>query len=186
MRIIDSQRCNGLDLRVTRWRAIISATSGSSYSPATSPPPDLPVLLLHVLLTPWPCDRLSRSPRRARHRPRLLGSPPHPIAVPINSELLESSHPSRLDTGPDERSRQGGSHVHQVIGRSGGTQLYSGSVATATPQAFTRPPHRWRRRLRSRHPIRGAVHCTPAHIHQVGAGFAVTELLPLVRLRCTF
>ena len=42
------------------------------------------------------------------------------------------------------------------------------------------------KRLRSRHPHRDVVHCRPAHIHQVGAGFAVTERPPLVRLRCTF
>ena len=30
------------------------------------------------------------------------------------------------------------------------------------------------------------VHCRPAHIRQVGAGFGVTERLALVRFRCTF
>ena len=68
----------------------------------------------------------------------------------------------------------------------GGAQLYSGSIVTPTPQAFsvTSPPEQ--------EPgfgvdtIRGVVRCTPAHTRQVGAGFAVTERPALVRLRCTF
>ena len=69
----------------------------------------------------------------------------------------------------------------------GGAQLYSGSIATATPQAFTvaSPPLELNGFGVKLHPL-GFVHCTPAHIHQVGAGFAVTERLTLVRLRCTF
>ena len=68
----------------------------------------------------------------------------------------------------------------------GGAQLYSGSIATATPQAFTMasPPLELNGFGVDPHP--GVVRCTPAHIHQVGAGFAVTERLTLVRLRCTF
>jgi hypothetical protein len=71
----------------------------------------------------------------------------------------------------------------------GGAQLYSGSIATATPQTFTlaSPPLE----------LNGfgvdpqvtdseVVRCAPAHIHQIGAGFAVTKRPPLVRLRCTF
>jgi len=69
----------------------------------------------------------------------------------------------------------------------GGTQLYSGSIATATPQTFTVASSPLEKDgFGVDTPPGGDVHCTPAHIHQVGAGFAVTELLPLVRLRCTF
>jgi len=72
----------------------------------------------------------------------------------------------------------------------GGTQLYSGSIATTTPQAFivASPPTE----------LDGfgvktldltandLTHCRPAHIRQVGAGFAITERQTLVRSRCTF
>ena len=72
----------------------------------------------------------------------------------------------------------------------GGAQLYPGSIATTTPQTFTvaSPPSE----------LNGfgvqvpgltaedLVRCRPAQIHQVGAGFAVTERQTLVRLRCTF
>jgi len=72
----------------------------------------------------------------------------------------------------------------------GGTQLYSGSIATTTPQAFTvaSPPTELdgfgvkAPDLTTEDPT----HCRPAHIHQVGAGFAITERQALVRSRCTF
>ena len=71
----------------------------------------------------------------------------------------------------------------------GGAQLYSGSIATATPQTFTMasPPSELNG-FGVDDPANGhaVTHCTPAHIHQIGAGFAVTELQPLVHLRCTF
>jgi hypothetical protein len=75
----------------------------------------------------------------------------------------------------------------QSIGQ-GGAQLYSDSIATATPQAFTvaSPPEQEpgfgvEHRLAAR-----VTRCTPAHIHQVGAGFALTERRPLVHSRYTF
>jgi len=69
----------------------------------------------------------------------------------------------------------------------GGAQLYSGSIATVTPQAFAvaSPPMELNG-FGVGLTVGEAVHCRPAHIRQVGAGFAVTELPALVRLRCTF
>ena len=69
----------------------------------------------------------------------------------------------------------------------GGAQLYSGSIATVTPQAFAVASPPMELDGFGVDPTTGeAVRCRPAHIRQVGAGFAVTELQPLVRLRCTF
>src|SRR4051794_9154494 len=85
---------------------------------------------------PSPCDRLSRSPRRARHRPRLLRGL-RPTATVLDPEP-ESSHldPNWLP-GRDERSRRMvPTFTRSSIGQ-GGAQLYSGSIATATPQTFT-------------------------------------------------
>ena len=69
----------------------------------------------------------------------------------------------------------------------GGAQLYSGSIATVTPQAFTvaSPPMELNG-FGVGLTVGEAVHCRPAHIRQVRAGFAVTELPALVRSRCTF
>ncbi|MDQ3642860.1 MAG: hypothetical protein M3450_15675 [Actinomycetota bacterium] len=72
----------------------------------------------------------------------------------------------------------------------GGAQLYPGSIATATPQTFTvasPPPELNGFGVQTPDlPAENPVRCTPAHIHQVGAGFALTERQTLVRLRCTF
>ena len=72
----------------------------------------------------------------------------------------------------------------------GGTQLYPGSIATTTPQAFTvaSPPTELDG-FGVKTPALTAenlTHCTPAHIRQVGAGFAFTERQTLVRSRCAF
>lgn len=69
----------------------------------------------------------------------------------------------------------------------GGAQLYSGSIATVTPQAFTVASPPMELNGFGVDPTTGeVVRCRPAHIRQVGAGFAVTERLTLVRIRCTF
>ena len=51
----------------------------------------------------------------------------------------------------------------------GGAQLYSGSIATATPQAFTVASPPLELDGLDRPHLGGVVHCTPAHIRQVGA-----------------
>lgn len=68
----------------------------------------------------------------------------------------------------------------------GDAQLYSGSIATVTPQAFTVASPPMELNGFGVEPTQGFVRCRPAHIRQVGAGFAVTERLALVRSRCTF
>jgi hypothetical protein len=92
-----------------------------------------------------------------------------------------------------ERGQGVGNHemvpmfTKQSIGQ-GGVQLYPGSIAMATPQAFTMassPPE-----LNGfgvdRPNLQAITRCAPAHIRQIGAGFAVTELQPLVHFRYTF
>lgn len=72
----------------------------------------------------------------------------------------------------------------------GGAQLYPGSIATTTPQTFivaSPPPELDGFGVQTPDlTIRNPVHCKPAHIRQVGAGFALTGRQPLVRSRCTF
>ena len=72
--------------------------------------------------------------------------------------------------------------TQQSIGQ-GGAQLYSGSIATPTPQTFgvASPPLELDGFGVDDGPCWPAVtRCTPAHIRQVGAGFAITELHALV------
>jgi hypothetical protein len=61
-----------------------------------------------------------------------------------------------------------GSRVHCESIDQLGIQLYPGSIATVTPQALTvaSPPAR-QASFGVGHPYRMAVHCTPAHIHQI-------------------
>ena len=87
---------------------------------------------------PSPCDRLSRSPRRARHRPRLLRGLRPTLMRSLDSERqsLHTPRPGWLP-GRDERHlRVVPTFTRSSVGQ-GGAQLYSGSIATATPQAFT-------------------------------------------------
>jgi hypothetical protein len=61
----------------------------------------------------------------------------------------------------------------------------------ASPQVRRRPSSWPPRRPRNSdagvaHPIKAGVHCTSAHIHQVGADAALEGVQPLVRFRCTF
>ena len=97
-----------------------------------------------------------------------------------------------LPAGPLAAARVGqirqGSHVHCVTVGGVGAQLCSGSIATSTPQTFlvasrTGMNHRRESRL----PVRSVgVHCVPAQIRQIGAGFTITEVHPLVHSRYTF
>src|SRR5207248_1824462 len=61
-----------------------------------------------------------------------------------------------------------GSRVHWKSIDRLGIQLCPGSIVTATPQAFTvtSPPAR-QAGYGVDHPHRMAVHCSPAHIHQI-------------------
>lgn len=100
----------------------------------------------------------------------------------------ESSCPVRTGyPGENRRSRRVvPTFTRSSIGQ-GGAQLYSGSIATVTPQAFTVASSPLELNGFGVDPTHGGVvHCRPAHIRQVGAGFAVTERPALVRSRCTF
>jgi hypothetical protein len=68
----------------------------------------------------------------------------------------------------------------------GGAQLYSGSIATATPQAFTVASPPLELNGFGVKPARGSCTAHRPISTRFGAGFAVTERPPLVRLRCTF
>jgi hypothetical protein len=79
-----------------------------------------------------------------------------------------------------------GSHVHRRPIDGGGAQLFPCSLATSTPQTFlmaSAPATKFRRRSR---PPRAGVHCSSAHIRQVGADAALEGVQPLVRSRYTF
>jgi|NGEPerStandDraft_6_1074524.scaffolds.fasta_scaffold103221_2 hypothetical protein len=69
-----------------------------------------------------------------------------------------------------------------------GAQLYPGSIATATPQTFTlaSSPTELDGFEVDRRPKATLTRCTPAHIHQVRDGFAITGLQPLDHSRYTF
>jgi hypothetical protein len=101
---------------------------------------------------PSPCDRLSRSPRRARHPPRLLRGLRPTLRRYLDSEP-ESSRLAALAARPKQTVPQGGSHVHQIIDWSGrrpallrqhrhgyAADLHRGLLTAGT------------KRLRSRHP----------------------------------
>ena len=92
-----------------------------------------------------------------------------------------------LAAGRVGRARQG-SHVHCVTVGGGGVQLCSGSIAASTPQAFLAASRTGiHGRPGSRLPVNPfGVHCSPAHIRQVGAGSTITEVQPLVHSRYTF
>ena len=75
-----------------------------------------------------------------------------------------------------------GSHVHHLpVGRIG-AQLFPCSIATSTPQTFLVASYPFYVcRDRSRLTLsRLGVHCSPAHIHQVGAGSTLKGVQPLV------
>jgi len=64
-----------------------------------------------------------------------------------------------------------GSHVHDSSIGQGGAQLYSGSIATPTPQAFSvASPPAFKPGYGVDDPASRRVavmHCIPAHIHQI-------------------
>jgi hypothetical protein len=88
-----------------------------------------------------------------------------------------------------DRATADSSHVHATSISQVGGQLYPDSIATSTPQTFdvASPPTDslgYGVDLPVRRPA--VTHCTPAHIHQVGAGTLLTGLLPLVHSRSAF
>jgi len=75
------------------------------------------------------------------------------------------------------RATVDGSHVHQQPIGQGGAQLYPGSLATPTPQAFSvaSPPDSLSGYGVDPPQLLGQVmHCDPAHIHQIGAVTTLT------------
>lgn len=138
---------------------------------------------------PSPRDRLSRSSTAGTSPPATTTRPPPPSRA-LDSERRVFSPRPDWRRGRDERSRRMvPTFTRSWIGQ-GGAQLYSGNSATATPQTFTMAidslPTAGTRQLRSRYPHRSVVRYKPAHIHRVGAGFAVTEHPALGRLHYTF
>lgn len=99
-------------------------------------------------------------------------------ALPGSDYYRASAPPGVFDgrrvypTGPDGVQAAGtapdGSRVHCESIDQLGTQLCSGSIATATPQTVTvaSPPAR-KAGFGVDHPTRVIVHCTPAPIRQI-------------------
>lgn len=110
-----------------------------------------------------------------------------PLTRSLDPERLSLLTPTGWLPGRDQRSRGMVPTLTRSSVGQGGAQLYSGSIATVTPQAFTVASSPLELNGFGVGPTNGgSVHCRPAHIHQVGAGFAVTEHRTLVRSRCTF
>jgi hypothetical protein len=90
-------------------------------------------------------------------------------SAPSRSRRLTTSLPATpLAVELDGRNRDG-SHVHHVPIDGGSAQLFPGSLATSTPQAFlVTSANDINDRRRSRLPVRRfGVHCCPAPIHQI-------------------
>src|SRR4051812_39187809 len=108
------------------------------------------------------------------------------------SDYYEGSAPPRgpqpTASLPAPRGRpQDGSHVHRRPIDGDGAQLFPCSLAMSTPQTFlmtSAPTTKFRRQ--SRPSTTTGVHCSSAHIHQVGADAALKGVQPLVRSRYTF
>jgi len=79
------------------------------------------------------------------------------------------AYPATADGARTAGPARDGSRVHQESIDQGGTQLCPGSIATATPQAFTvTSPLARLASYGVSYPGRGAaVHCTPARIRQI-------------------
>jgi hypothetical protein len=110
-------------------------------------------------------------------------------SAPTGHPTAATHLPTPSWTAEDRRTPVG-SHVHQPSISQGGAQLYSGSIATATPQTFTMASPPLELNGFGVHPATnsgvGVMRCSPAHIHQIGAGFAVTKRQTLVHSRYTF
>ncbi len=108
-------------------------------------------------------------------------------SVPSPSRQPTVGLPAATLAGQRGGRFEDGSHVHHVpVGRIG-AQLFPCSIATPTPQAFgvaSYPAYVSRDRSRVALSWLG-VHCSPARIHQVGAGSTLEGVQPLVHSRCT-
>src|SRR5262245_56009582 len=129
MRIITSPTVQlGLDLQYPALRLIQGVLQLVGVHRR---PPDIPVRQPLTCWPPSPCGRLSRPPRRAVTPATTTGPPPHPQPSAGNG-------PAHRRAGcPAARAAADGSHVHHASIGQGGAQLYSGSLATPTPQAFS-------------------------------------------------
>ena len=95
---------------------------------------------------PSPCVRLSRTPTAGRHARDYYEASAPPRGHRSATDLPADS--SRLDE-PEGDRRMVPTFTQRSIGQ-GGAQLYSGSIATATPQTFTMAsPPSGTKRLRS-------------------------------------
>ena len=127
-------------------------------------PPSIPASSLPTCWPSSPSTKLSSARTTT-------GPPPHP-----RPSADDGPAPGRAGY-PAGRATVDGSRVHDVPINKGDAQLCPGSIATATPQTFTMasPPAKLPGFGVDRPPIPAITHCTPAHIHQVGAGSSLTE-----------
>jgi hypothetical protein len=104
------------------------------------------------------------------------GTPPRPAA---SSGRRACPRPTRIG------QQRAASHVHRPPVGQGGAQLYPGSIATSTPQAFLVASWPTSRTGVGVAAHLDGVHCSPAHIRQVRAGGSLTgryALVPRVHL----
>ena len=124
MRIITGPTVQlGLDLQYPSLRPVAGAAPVRRYSPAQ--PPGIPVLPLLTCWPPSPCTRLSRARTTT-------GPPPRPDGHQPTTDLPTAGLAARREGRP----RTVPTFTTQSIDE-GGAQLYPGSIATPTPQAFT-------------------------------------------------
>ena len=109
-------------------------------------------------------------------------------SAPCRAHRVSAAPPASVLAAHREGQARQGSHVHRVAVDGGGAQLCSDSLAAGTPQAFPAASEAGiNDRPRSRLTVNPlSARCTPAHIHQVGAGSTITEVQPLVHSRYTF
>ena len=122
MRIIDSPTVQlGLN---PQYPVLRRKSGGLQLVGIHQRPPGIPASSLLTCWPPSPCARLSRARTTT-------GPPPH-------QRPSAGIEPARHRTGlPGGRATADGSHVHCVPVGQVGAQLYPGSIATPTPQAFS-------------------------------------------------
>ena len=132
---------------------------------------NLLTFLSRPLLTcwpPWPCGPALPASTTGRQSRDYYGASAPPTAI---NRQRTCPPPHWMSGG---RATADGSHVHGSSIGQGGAQLYSGSIATPTPQAFSvASPPAFKPGYGVDNPrltTCAVTHCDPAHIHQVGAG----------------